>query len=141
MSAGDRMKWVAFARRIINNYPPDVWTNKIAFYLDGLLFIYKFNPMDRAHAPCGRFWQKTSKGLEQGCVAKMSKAGTDGKLVKMIVAISYNKGVIIYKKYDRMCGTFFETFINEDFESMFRAAEKGESRMFLMDRDQSQNSA
>ena len=33
MSASDRMKRVAFARRIINNYPPDVWTNKIAFYL------------------------------------------------------------------------------------------------------------
>ena len=33
MSASDRMKRVAFARRIINNYPPDVWTNKIAYLL------------------------------------------------------------------------------------------------------------
>jgi len=31
VSASDRMKRVAFARRIINNCPPDVWTNKIAY--------------------------------------------------------------------------------------------------------------
>ena len=53
MSASDRMKRVAFARRIINNYPPDVWTNKIAFYLDGVSFVYKSNPMDQARAPRG----------------------------------------------------------------------------------------
>ena len=54
MSASDRMKRVAFARRIINNYPPDVWTNKIAFYLDGVSSVYKSNPMDQACAPHGR---------------------------------------------------------------------------------------
>lgn len=59
----------------------------------------------------------------------------------MIVAISYDKGVIVCQQYDRMCGAFFETFIDENFESMFQAAEKGESRMFLMDGDPSQNSA
>ena len=56
----------------------------------------------------------------------------------MIVAISYNKGVIICKQYDKMCGAFFEGFIDE---SMFHATGKGESRMFLMDGDPSQNSA
>ena len=141
MSASDRMKRVAFARRIINNYPPDVWTNKIAFYLDGVSFVYKSNPMDQARAPRGRIWRKACKGLKQGCVAKGNKAGTGGKLVKMIVAISYDKGEIVCKQYDRMCGAFSETFIDENFESMFLAAEKGESRMFLMDGDPSQNSA
>jgi len=73
--------------------------------------------------------------------SQRNKAGTGGKLVKMIVAISYNKGVIICKQYDRMCGAFFKTFIDENFESMFQAAKKGESRLFLMDGDPSQNSA
>lgn len=59
----------------------------------------------------------------------------------MIVAISYNKGVIICEQYDRMCGAFFEGFIDEHFESMFQIAGKGKSRMFLMDGDPSQNSA
>ena len=40
-----------------------------------------------------------------------------------------------------MCGAFFETFIDENFESMFQAAEKGERGMFLMDGDPSQNNA
>jgi len=95
-----------FARCIINHYPPDVWPSKIAFYLDGISFIYTSNSMDQAHAPHGRIWQKAGEGLKQGCLAKGNKAGTGGKLVKMIVAISYNKGVIICKQYDRMCGTF-----------------------------------
>ena len=75
MSASDRMKWVAFVRRIINNYLPDVRTNKIAFYLDGVSFICKSNPMDQARAPHGKIWHKACEGLEQGCVAKGNKAG------------------------------------------------------------------
>ena len=57
----------------------------------------------------------------------------------MIVAISYNKGVIICE--NKMCGAFFEGFIDEHFKSMFHAAGKGASRMFLMDGDPFQNGA
>lgn len=137
MSRRDRIKRVAFARNVQKNYPPDIWTNKIAFYLDAVSFVYKSNPMDQARAPQGRIWRKAS----EGCLAKGSKAGTGGRLVKMIVAISYRKGVIICEEYDRMCGAVFEAFIDEHFESVFQAADKGESRMFLMDGDPSQNSA
>ena len=65
MSASDRMKRVAFARRVINNYPADVWTNKIAFHLDGVSFVYKSNPMDQARAPRGRFGGKHAKDLNK----------------------------------------------------------------------------
>ena len=80
--------------------------------------------MDQARAPHRRIWRKACEGLLQGCVAKGNKAGTGGKLVKMIVAITYSNGDIICKEYDRMCGAFFETFIDENFESMFQAAKK-----------------
>ncbi|KAL9977522.1 hypothetical protein ACROYT_G014933 [Oculina patagonica] len=82
-----------------------------------------------------------SEGLKQGCFTKGSKAGTGGKLVKMIVVISYNKSVIICQQYHRMCGAFFEGFIDEHFESMFQTAGRGKSRTFPMDGDPSQNSA
>ena len=49
------MKRVAFARHILNDYLHDVWTNKIVFYLDGISFVYKSNPMDQARAPHGRY--------------------------------------------------------------------------------------
>ena len=101
---------LGFVRNVLNNYPPDIWTSKIAFYLDGVSFVHKTNPMDQARAPRGRAWRKASEG--QGCLAKGSKAGTGGKLVKMIVAISYNKGMIIWEQYDRMCGAFLEGFID-----------------------------
>ena len=139
MSRSDRKSRVAFARNILKNYPRDVWTNEIAFYLDAVSFVYKSNPMDQARAPYGRVWRKASEGLKQGCLAKGSKVGSGGKLVKMVVAISYNKGVIKCEQYEKMCGAFFEAFIDEHFESMFDAAEKG--RLFLMDGDPSQNSA
>ena len=42
---------------------------------------------------------------------------------------------------ERVTLSRFETFIDKNFESMFQAAERGESRMFLMDGDPSQNSA
>ena len=64
MSASNRMKRVAFARRITNNYPPNVWTYKIAFYLDGIAFVYKSNPMDQARAPHSRIWCKACAGLK-----------------------------------------------------------------------------
>lgn len=48
--------------------------------------MYKSNPMDEACPLCGRVWRKASEGLKQGCLAKGNKAGTGGKLAKMVVA-------------------------------------------------------
>ena len=48
MSQSDKERRVEFARQIESNYPQSVWTDTIAFYLDGVSFIYKTNPMDQA---------------------------------------------------------------------------------------------
>ena len=69
----DRMKRVTFARNIVENYPSDIWTSKIAFYLDGVSFVYKSNLLDQARALRSRIWRKASEGLKQGCVAKAAK--------------------------------------------------------------------
>ena len=37
---------------------------------------------------------RISEGVARGCTAKGSKEGTGGKLVKLIVAVSYSHGVI-----------------------------------------------
>ena len=71
------------------------------FYLDGVSFIYKTNPMDQARAPKGRVWQKKSEGLKQGCLAKGSKVETGGKVAKMMVAITHGGGVIICERYEK----------------------------------------
>ena len=63
MSQLDKDKRVTFARRMQEDYPLNVWKDSIAFYLDGILFVYKTNPMDQARTPKGRVWRKKSEGL------------------------------------------------------------------------------
>ena len=63
MSQSDNDKRVTFARRMQEDYPLNVWKDSIAFYLDGVLFVYKTNPMDQACTPKGRVWRKKSEGL------------------------------------------------------------------------------
>ena len=65
MSQTDKEKRVEFARKMQANYSPSVWTDTIAFYLDGVSFVHKTNPMDQARAPKGRVWRKKSEGLTQ----------------------------------------------------------------------------
>lgn len=132
---------LAFAKRILKEKPRDFWTRRIAFYLDGTSFAYKRNPMDQARAPKGRIWRKKSEGLTRGCTAKGRKEGSGGKVLKLMVAISHGKGVIICEPYEKMNGTYFARFIEENFGRMFRAANKGRSRVWLQDGDPSQNCA
>lgn len=72
-------------------YLANVWTHKIAFYLDGVSFYYKRHPLDQAREQRGRFWRKENEGLLQDCTAKGQKEGSGGKLLKLMVV---TKGVI-----------------------------------------------
>ena len=106
LSEKDKKDCVKFARKMLKNYDEDVWKNDIAFYLDGVSFAYKRNPQDQAKAPKGRVWRKESEGLTQGCTSKGSKCGTGANTVKFLVAISYGRGVICCKRYEKMNGNF-----------------------------------
>ena len=66
MSEADKVKRVEFAQKMQENYPPTVWTETVAFYLDGVSFVYKTNPMDEARAPKGRLWRKNPKVSNKG---------------------------------------------------------------------------
>ena len=79
---------------------PNAWKTSIAVYLDGVSFYHKYNPVDQARAPRGRIWRKTSEGLKKGCTAKGSQVGSGGRVVKVIVAIRYNKGVTECYQYE-----------------------------------------
>ena len=48
---------------MIKEYPEDVWTKHIAFYFDGVSFVYKRHPKDQALAPRGRVWRRANEGL------------------------------------------------------------------------------
>ena len=84
----DMKKRRIFSRKMIKHFGHDLWTQEIAFYLDGTGFAYKTNPLDQARAPRARIWRKRCEGLDLGCTAKGRKTGTGGKTVKLMVAIS-----------------------------------------------------
>ena len=50
---------------------PDFYVNHISFYLDGVSFIHKFNPMKDACQTESRVWRKLGEGLQ--LTAKGSK--------------------------------------------------------------------
>ena len=58
-----------------------------------------------------------------------------------MVAISYDKGVVICKAYDKLECRYFAKFIDENFESIFAIADKSQMRLWLQDEDPSQSSA
>lgn len=140
LSEADCKKRLKFAKQMKSQYPPEVWKDHIAFYVDGVSFTYKRRPKEQALAPRGRVWRKKSEGLARGCTAKGSKEGTGGKLVKLIVAVSYSHGVIEVYEYEHLDGPFFANFVKERFPIMFGIASKA-SRMFLQDNAPNQNAA
>ena len=141
LTNNDKNLRIAFAKKVRQEYNRELWTQKIAFYLDGVAFAHKTNPLDQARAPTGRIYRKKSEGLNQYCTAKGSKVGSGGKIVKFLVAISYNVGVILCEEYEHMAGNFFVSFIGQTFEQMFVESKKGDTRLFIEDNDPSQNSA
>lgn len=110
------------------------------FFLDGVSFIHKHNPLDQAWAPKGCIWRKQREGLSYGCTAKEAHCGR-GRVAKFMVAVSYGKGVILCEHYETLNGRYFQSLVEREFPRMFTIADKERRRFFLQDGDQSQNSA
>ncbi len=139
MSKDDREKRVEFAKRVTMEYTESLWTKEIAFYLDGVSFVYKRNPKSQSMAPSGRVWRRPSEGLSPGCIAKGSKCGTEGSFVNLIVAILYMEGVVAAVPYEEMPGEYFAQFLRLHFHAILNKANK-DTRLVLQDGDPSQNS-
>lgn len=133
----DRLQYARKMARYERDFP-GFWTDEVAFYLDGVSFIYKTNPMSTAMAPKARVWRQKSEGLQ--VTSKGSKDLAGGKRLHVMVAIAYGKGVILKEPYDKLNGQFFANFIRQHFNLCFgRAGPKRDGkRLFVMDNDPSQ---
>ena len=77
-----------FARKVKRTYCNDFYMNDICFDLDGESFYRNlYNPLDDARAPKGKIWRKRKEELS--VTAKGMHVGSCGRVVKMIVVISY----------------------------------------------------
>ena len=56
------------------------------------------------------------------------------------VAISYRKGVIFCRDYEKLTGKYFASLVTEDFKDVFRRSCDPKGNVFLQDGDPSQNS-
>ena len=96
---------------------PNFWENEVAFYLDGVSFVYKHNPLNSTISPKSRVWRKRSEGLQ--LTSKRSKEVAGGKRLHILVAIAYGKGVVLKLPYRKMDGNFFAEFIRQHFNICF----------------------
>jgi hypothetical protein len=129
-----------FARSRLNDCSTDYWTKDVAFYLDGVSFVYKGNPMSDAVKPKNKIWRKRNESLV--ITTKGSKDLLGGKRLHFIVVISYERGVILAEPYENRTADFFTEFIRRNFPNLFEVVEKGESnsKIFVMDNNPSQTS-
>ena len=68
----------------------------------------------------GKYGAKELKDYHQGVLLKRPHVGSGGRFVKMIVAISYRKGVIYCERYGKLDGDYYENCIHRNFRKMFR---------------------
>ena len=138
LTAADLTKRLHYAQKMAKR-PASFWCKDVGFYLDAVSFAHKRNPLDQAKAPKSRIYRLKGEGLAFGCTAKGKKEGTGGNYAKFIVAISYDKGIVLCEPFEKMTGAFFAEFIDDHFTEAFRIADK-ETDLFVQDGDPSQNS-
>jgi hypothetical protein len=106
------VKFARECKKILQN-EPTYFHEVIAFYLDGVPFVYKPRPMVQTIAPKGKVWRKRAKGLK--ITAKGSKNLAGGKRLHLLVAIAYNRGVFFVEEYTKMNGAYFSDFVSSKF--------------------------
>jgi len=130
-----------FAKKVRRLLSPTVWTEGLAFYLDGVGFTHKYNPHDQALAPRTMAWRKPADGLSFQQTAKGSHEGSGGRVANFFVAIAYQKGVILAEQYEgQLNGKRFAEFVREQFPALFERSSNARGKLFLQDGDPSQNS-
>lgn len=115
------------------------WTEGVSLYLDGKGFQYKTNPLGQARSPAARGWRKKGEGLLLGCTAKGSKEGKVN--CNFMVAISYNKGVVLCEQYDgSITGAKMAEIVKSSFPQAFKDSINPKAKRILMDGCPRQNS-
>ena len=130
-----RLKFATKCRKLLKRMP-DLFHEDIFFYLDGVSFIFKTQPMQDGLGPQGKIWRKKCEGLR--LTSKGCKQLPGGKRLHILVAIAYNKGVILAEEYEKMSGEYFTDFVNRNFSTIF--VSQTEKKWFVMDNDPSQKS-
>ena len=119
----------------------ELWLNGISFYIDTAGFQHKFNTFDKVKSIKTMTCRKADEGLERNCTAKRSHVGSGGKVLHLMVAISYRQGVILCKQYEGHINRhMFADFIRDHFSRTFKKNVNPTGKLPLQDGDPNQNS-
>ena len=140
VSEKDRKLRLKYARKMKRELArnSEFFKDEVAFYLDGVSFVHKQNPLQATIGTKSKVWRKKGEGLK--FTAKGSKDLAGGRRLHLIVAIAYGKGVVLKEAYEKMNGRFFAQFIREHFNIAFARSgpKRNGKRLFIMDNDPSQ---
>jgi transposase len=139
LSKEDQKIRLSWARsKVKENVTQAFWNYGVSMYMDGVGFTFKENAFDQARAPKGRLWRRTSEGLARNCTAKLNKAGT--KEVKFMVAISFQRGVVLCESYTEHTGILFSKMCDACLPQAFNLSINPYDRRYLQDGCPVQNS-
>ena len=82
LTLADHESRLKFAHGIKHEYSSSLWTEQVAFYLDGVSFVHKYKPANQARSMQGRIWRKPEEGLSIGCTTKGSHCGSGGRMAR-----------------------------------------------------------
>ena len=63
LSKKDKYMRKVFAKQSLSPFTDDFWRDRVAFCLDAVSFVHKYNPLCEASKPRGKVWGKRSEGL------------------------------------------------------------------------------
>ena len=130
-----------FARKVKSLLSENFWKKGISFYFDGAGFQHKYDPLSEARSTKTMAWRRRDEGLEPNYTAKGSHVGSGGNVAHFLVAIAYDKGVILSEQYKgKINGEMFKNFVEKHFADTFAKSANQRGKLFLQDGDPSQNS-
>ena len=130
-----------FAKKCLKKVGDDLWLKKISFYYDGVSFVHKTNPFSEAISPKSKIWRTKKEGLTM--TGKGKKVGNNGKAVRVFVAISYDKGVIMAEQLPdkvRFVGCNYREFVEKHFPLALSNSTKPRNKLIQQDGDPIQKS-
>ena len=143
LTAADRKKRVNFCKRcvsMVGDRLSELWSKSISFYYDGVNFYHKSNPFSDAVSPKSKVWRNRSEGLK--ITRKGKKEGNNGRKLRLFVAVSYGKGVIMCDEFPRdlkFNGANYKEFVINTFPEAFKKCCNSQ-KLVLQDGDPVQKS-
>ena len=109
-------------------------------YLDGASWVHKTDPCQQERTPRTCMWRKKREGLHQECSTKDKKEGTVGRMAKFMVVISHGRVMNEFFQYEgNIKRVLFSQFVRDRFPHFFGKGNNLKGKMFLKDKDPSQN--